>query len=149
MKFCRMPFSKTITFFVKCKFTLHFTKECNCFREWHLPNFIEIIGDFCFQVYILPLVALLVFVYFLEMMNYVIGPVCPKFSPAVSKELRTINFDMHWLLINKHQSKLNSKSYQFVCLFVSFVSFLQTFKKNIKYTTTKEYRKQKQKCLLL
>ena len=36
---------------------------------------------------ILPLVALLPFVYFSEMMNYVIGPVGPKFGPAVSKEL--------------------------------------------------------------
>ena len=36
----------------------------------------------------LPLVALLAFAYFSEMMNYVIGPIGPKFSPAVSKELK-------------------------------------------------------------
>ena len=52
-----------------------------------LQNFIENISSFCFYVYILPLVALLAFVYFSEMMNYVIEPVGPKFSQAVSKEL--------------------------------------------------------------
>ena len=51
-------------------------------------NFIENITNFCFYVYILPLVALLAFAYFSEMMNYVIDPVGPKFIPAVSKELK-------------------------------------------------------------
>ena len=38
--------------------------------------------------YILPLIALLAFVYFSEMVNYVIGSAGPKFSPVVSKELK-------------------------------------------------------------
>ena len=52
-----------------------------------LQNFIQNISKFRFWVYILPLIALLAFVYFSEMMNYVIGPVSPKFSPAISEEL--------------------------------------------------------------
>ena len=42
-----------------------------------LQNFIESISNFCFQVYILPLVA---FSYFSEMMSYVIGPVGPNLA---------------------------------------------------------------------
>ena len=51
-----------------------------------LQNFIENISNFCFQVWILSLVALLAFVFFSEMMNYIIGPVGCRFSPAVAKE---------------------------------------------------------------
>ena len=53
-----------------------------------LQNFIENISNFCFRVYFLSLVALLAFVYLSEMMNCVIGPVSPKFSPAVLKECK-------------------------------------------------------------
>ena len=58
-----------------------------------LQNFIENISNFSFQVYILPLVALLVFLYFSGMLNYVIGSVGPKLSPAVSKELTLCFWD--------------------------------------------------------
>ena len=53
-----------------------------------LNDFAEKISNFYFQVHILPLVALLAFVYFLEMMKYVTGPVGLKVSPELSKELR-------------------------------------------------------------
>ena len=72
-------------------------------KFWRM-SFSETITFLCEMQVHIPKISLLVFAYFSEMMNYVIGLVGLKFSPSVSKGLTYFRLNLVCMSIDRNDS---------------------------------------------